>query len=98
MVELSDQKRLVILGLSAFGHIDVDAKLTMNTTKVIVCDAGSCFDQAHLATGPDNSEVIDEFRASFSVCLAALGEDPQSVLWVDTRAPIGACHLHRALR
>src|SRR6476661_6106451 len=98
VVELRDQKGLVILGMSAFGNIDVDAKLSIDTTKVIVRDAGSCFDPAHCATGSNNSEVIDELRAPFSVCLAALGEHARLVLWMDTRAPFGCGHLKRALR
>src|SRR6476660_2777622 len=88
MVELCNQERLVVIGLAAFGDVDVDSDHARRLPTVIVSYASSCFDPPYLPIGPDDAKLTDKLRPPVLECVAALGCQSLQIIWMYTSAPI----------
>ena len=98
MIELGDQEGLVVLGLSAFGGIDVDADHATGAPGIVIANAGSGFDPPHLAAWSDNAKLVNTLGLTFFESAAAVGIDPDHIIRMHTCMPVVGGDLGRALR
>ena len=91
MVELGDQKILVVLSFSAFGHINVNPRHALGATGMVVCNEASRFNPPDLSAGPDKAKFIDDLASPFLERPNMFGVQTLHIVSVHARKPLLSC-------
>jgi signal transduction histidine kinase len=88
MVQLGDQQALVLLGFSAFGHINVNPRHALGATGMVVGNEASRFNPPDLSAGPDKAKFIDDLASPFLERSNMFGVQTLHIVSVHARKPL----------
>src|SRR5262245_50697654 len=98
MVELSDQQALVILGFSAFGHIDVDTSHALGATGMVIGNEASSFDPPEFTSRYNKAKLVDEFMPPFLERADLFGAQALHIVSMHAREPSLGGDFHGGVR
>src|SRR5262245_61514072 len=97
MVEFGNQQVLVVLGLSTFRHVDVDARHTFGATGLVIINEASRFDPPDFTSRQHNAEFIDEFMSPLLEGMDMFGAQTLPIVPMHPREPLLAGQFYRVM-
>src|SRR5262249_17198209 len=88
VVQLGDQKALVVLRFSPFGHVYLDTSQSLRTTRIVIGNGASRLNPPDLTARPNNAKLADELGSPFLERTNVFATEALHIATMDARVPL----------